>query len=334
MNSSLITLFTFLLVIFASSAAVCSAEVTFTDTSGTQITLPSPAERVVCLNSDVAEAMVALGAGDKVVGVTDSIMTDSALVSHLPNTVSVGDWQTPSVEKVLQLKPDAVITYSSSKPKNVDQFTSAGISLIYLDCYKITSLEHDITSLGIMIGAGERADQYINFMKKWDEIVRSRVSNISEEKIPSVYVEGYTDYSAQGKGSGIDLMMGIARGKNLAADLGEQWPKVTPEWVIKENPSIIIKSASLKPDKTLEDIRTSVSERSGFDTLSAVKNNQVFVINGDLTYGPRSPAGLVYLAKALHPNEFTDISPGEVLKEYATGFVSGMENGDYFSPFL
>ncbi len=128
--------------------------------------------------------------------------------------------------------------------------------------------------------------------------------------------------------------MGIARGKNLAADLGEQWPKVTPEWVISENPDIIIKTASLKPDKTLAQVRESVLTRTGFESLDAIKNKQVYVLNGDLIFGPRSPAGLVYLAKALHPDECKDLNLADVLNEYAAEFVSGVETGDYYSPAL
>ena len=335
MNLKLITsiLCVFLVLVFLGTS-LSSATVTFTDTPGNTITLPAVAERVVCLNSDAAETMVALGAGDKVVGLTESVMTDTVLMGHIPKAVSVGDWQTPSVEKILQLKPDAIITYSSSKPKNGDQFTSAGINLTYLDCYKFTTLKHDVSSLGTMIGASDMAVKYISFMNKWEEKVNSRISSLPAEKIPTVYVEGYSDYSAQGKDSGVDLLMGIAKGKNLAAELGEQWPKVTPEWVISENPSVIIKTASLKPDKTLEQVRTDLLSRTGFDNLTAIKDKRIYVLNGDLTYGPRSPAGFVYLAKVLHPDELKVISPDDVLKEYSDLFVSGMEKGDYYSPVL
>jgi iron complex transport system substrate-binding protein len=331
-NSSQIFLFLALLV--ACFTSICVADVTFTDSAGIEISLPSQAERVVCLNSDASEMIAALGAGNMVIGVTESVLTDTELMKHLPKAVSVGDWQTPSVEKILQLKPDAVISYSSSKPKNVDQFIGAGISLIYLDCYKITTLEDDVTSLGTMIGAEKSAEKYVTFLKKWEDLVRFRVVNLSSQEIPTVYVEGYSDYSAQGKGSGVDLLMDIAKGKNLAADLGEQWPKVTPEWVISQDPSIIVKTASLKPEKSLEVVRSDLLNRKGFEVIQAVKEKEVYVLNGDLTYGPRSPAGLVYLAKVLHPDEFKDISPSDVLKEYAETFVSGMENGDYYSPIL
>ena len=111
-------------------------------------------------------------------------------------------------------------------------------------------------------------------------------------------------------------------------------PKVTPEWVISQDPDVIFKVVAIKSDKTLSEVRDAVIHRSGFEALSAVKNNQVFVLNGDLAYGPRSLAGLVYLAKALHPDQFRDVSPDDVLKEYAEKFVSGMETGEYYSPVL
>jgi len=324
----------FVLVLLAGTASFCTADVTFTDTAGSSVILPAPAERVVCLNGDAAEAMVVLGAGDKIVGVTDSVMNDTALMTHIPNAVSVGNWQTPSIEKILELKPDAVISYSSSKPKNVDQLTNAGIQLIYLDFYKINTLEHDIESMGTMMGAEDKASRYIAFLKKWEDQVSSRIGNIPVDTVPSVYIEGYSEYSAQGKDTGIDILTGIAKGYNIAAGLKEQYPKVTAEWILKENPQVIIKTVSLKPDKTLDQIRTYLVSRTGFETLDAIKNNLVFVMNGDLIYGPRSPAGLVYLSKALHPDECKDLNPADVLKEYAESFVSGADTGDYYSPVL
>lgn len=332
MKEKICVAFTLFLVIITGTLSC--ADVTFTDTAGKTITLSHPAERIVCLNSDIAEAFIALGAGDKVVGITESTMTDTALMKHLPKAMSVGEWQTPGVERILALKPDAVISYSSSKPKNEDQLKNAGINLIFLDCYKFNTLEHDIQSVGTLIGAEGKAQAYIAFKKKWEDQVTSRTNNITAENIPSVYIEGYSDYSAQGKDSGIDILMGIAKGKNLAADLGEQWPKVTPEWIISKNPEIIIKTASLKPNKSLTQIREDVLTRTGFESLDAVKNKKVYVLNGDLIYGPRGPAGLVYLAKVLHPDEFRDLQPSDVLREYATEFVSGVESGDYYSPIV
>jgi iron complex transport system substrate-binding protein len=328
------TILVLFFVLVMLGASLSSATVTFTDTKGDTVTLPAPAERIVCLNGDCAEALVVLGAGDTVVGVADSVMNDTALMAHIQKAVSVGNWQTPSVEKILGLKPDAIISYSSSKPKNADQFSNAGIRLIYLDCYKFNTLEHDMVSIGTMIGAEKKAANYNAFLKKWEDTVNKKVESITEENIPSVYIEGYTDFTAQGKDTGIDILTGLVKGKNLAADLNEQYPKVTAEWILKVNPSVILKTATAKADKNMEKVRTGVEKRNGFETLDAVMNNRIYVLNGDLIYGPRSPAGLVYLAKALHPEETKDLNSAEVLKEYAASFVTGTEEGDYYSPVL
>ena len=322
------------LLLLISMTPFCSADISFTDTTGTLITLPDIAERVVCLNSDAAEVMVALGVGDRVIGVTDSTMKDAALMSHLPEAVSVGTWDTPSLEKVLELEPDAIIMYSSSPPKNAELFENANIELIALDCYRITTMESDVTALGILIGAEAAAAEYISFFHGWEDQIIEAIAEIPDDEIPTVYVEGYTDYAAQGTNSGLDLMLTIAKGKNIAAELGEQWPKVTPEWVLAQNPAIIMKICTPNDETSTEDVWNAVMTREGFEVLQAVQNEDVYVINGDLAYGPRSIAGLVYVAKILHPSVFDDVHPSDVLIEYDERFMSGMSDWDYYSPYL
>ena len=322
------------MLLLCNIGTFCSADITFTDTAGNLITLPDIAERIVCLNSDAAEVMVALGIGDRVIGVTDSTLKDAALMAHLPEAVSVGKWDTPSLEKVLELQPDAIIIYSSSRPKNADIFENAGIQLIALDCYRITTLEDDIATLGIMMGVEEEAAEYIAFFNTWEDMVRERLAEIPDDEIRTVYIEGYTDYAAQGANSGLDLILDIAKGENIAASLGEQWPKVTPEWVLMQNPAIIFKVGTPTDKLSTEDMWNDIMTREGFGVLQAVQNEDVYVINGDLAYGPRSIAGLVYVAKALHPSAFEDIDPSDVLYEYDDRFVSGMSDWDYYSPYL
>ena len=332
-----IFLITFLVILFACVGTFCStafADVQFTDTAGSLITLPDVAQRVVCLNSDAAEVMVALGVGDRVVGVTDSTMRDTTLMAHLPQAVSVGTWDTPSLEKVLELEPDAVIMYSSSPPKNAALFETAGIRLVALDCYRITTMENDVASLGMMVGAEEKATEYIDFFNRWEDTIIETIALISDDEIPTVYIEGYTDYAAQGANSGIDLMLSSAKAVNIASELGEQWPKVTPEWVLMQDPTIILKVCSPTNDTSTEDVWNDVMTREGFEVLQAVQNEDVYVINGDLAYGPRSIAGLVYIAQALHPAFFDDIHPIDVLLEYSERFVPGMADWDYYSPHL
>ena len=69
-----------------------------------------PAERLIVANGDAAELLIALGAGDKIVGVTDSTLSVPYIMDKIPNATSIGNWETPNVEQILALHPDAVIS--------------------------------------------------------------------------------------------------------------------------------------------------------------------------------------------------------------------------------
>ncbi len=320
-----------LLAVFIGSACTC-ADVVFTDTSGEEITLPHPASRIVCLNGDAAEMLIILGAGDRIVGLTETALDDPVLKKQVPNAVNVGDWQTPSVERILALEPDAIITYRSSTPKNSDQFKNAGLPLIYLDCYKTDTLQHDALAMEKLIGEETAADEYLTWINQWETLVQEKTADIPQDAYPRVYIEGYSEYSAQGKDSGSDLLVTEAKGVNIAAGLEGQWPKVTREWVIQQNPVIIIKIVAIKPDTSLASSREMVMNRDGFSDLTAVKRNEVYAFNAELTLGPRSPAGLCTVASILHPEQFTDVDTGEALVSYAEQFLPGADEGESVYP--
>lgn len=69
--------------------------------------------------------LIAFGAGDRIVGVTDSMRNVSYLMDKIPQAQNIGNWQTPDDEQILALHPDAVISYAGYKPNNLDQLTTA-----------------------------------------------------------------------------------------------------------------------------------------------------------------------------------------------------------------
>ncbi|MDO9323984.1 MAG: ABC transporter substrate-binding protein, partial [Methanoregula sp.] len=145
--------------------------------------------------------------------------------------------------------------------------------------------------------------------------------------------ESYSDYSALTMGSGGDLLVTMAGGSNIAGQLPASSPKVNAEWVYAENPEVIIKvAASGKNETELREIHDKIASRTGIANTRAVKNGRVYVMSNSITYGPRSAVGLVYLAKILHPTEFEDIEPLEILDGYAGRFVPGANTTPVFSP--
>lgn len=294
--------------------------------------LTVPVQRIIVTNADAAEMLLALGAQDRIVGVSDTVKNHPVLGPRFTGIESIGSWQAPDIEKIIALNPDAVISYSTYLPKNVDKITASEIPLYTIDCYKIDTLASDTRQLGRLTGKEQAAENYIAFLERYETLVQSRVKNIRDRESPRVYFESYADYSALTMGSGGDLLVTMAGGSNIAGLLPVASPKVNAEWVYAENPDVIIKvAASGKNVTELREIREKITGRTGIANTSAVRNGQVFVLSSSIVYGPRSVIGLVYIAKILHPDEFRDVQPAGILDEYAGTFVARANTTPVFS---
>lgn len=295
----------------------------------------TPFGRIVVTNADAAELLLALGAEGQVVGVSETVKNHPLLGPRYAGAANIGSWSAPDIETILSLHPDAVISYSSYTPKNIGLITSAGVTLLLIDCYKIDTLASDTLLLGNLTGRNDEAARYLAFLDEYESLVRSRTANLSMDRAPRVYFESYSDYSALTMGSGGDQLIAMAGGSNIAGLLPATSPKVNAEWVYAENPDIIVKVAAAgKSDAELRGIRGNISGRTGIAGTNAVVNDRVYILSNSVTYGPRSVAGLVYLAKILHPQEFADIRPQSVLDDYAGRFVPGANLTPVFLPDL
>lgn len=86
-----------------------------------------PPNRVVSLVPSLSESLCELGLGDVLVGVTDYCIHPKGKLSELPR---VGGTKTPSVEKIIELKPDLVlVNQEENSEKVVEQLVLSGINI-------------------------------------------------------------------------------------------------------------------------------------------------------------------------------------------------------------
>ena len=330
-----------LLCLAAVAAVLCSAgcvttvspagAVVVTQINGEVFTLDHPAERIVLINSNAAEMLYVMGAADKVVGVSQSIADHAELGPLFAHAVSVGKWDVPDIETIGSLSPDVMIAFSTSKPLNADAIAAAGIPICYIDCYKPTTIAADVAALGVLTGNSGKAEEFISFYTGVLDAAANATAGISFS--PSVYCEGYTDYSGQAKGSGMDLLIARAGGRNvLTQEMGATSPKVSPEWLVAENPDVLIKVLSVKSMENAADQYAAFIGRTGFANLDAVFENRTYMIRNDIAYGPRTFAGAVAVAKMLHPKAAASLSVRAVLDEYNTRFGLNVSAGEVVYP--
>jgi len=305
-----------------AGSAACSP-VTISQTDGKVVTLPCEPKRIIAANSDAAEMLIALGAADSIVGIVETTRNVSYIMEKIPQAQSIGDWQTPNIEQMLALKPDAVISYASSKPKNLDQILAANITILYLDCYRLPKLAQDARAVGTLTGHEQRAEEYADLVENTTTTIMNRAGTVPTADRPAVYFEGYSDFTAAGTGSGSDDLLMMAGGKNIASNLSGSSPKVSAEWVVAQKPDYVMKVVSSKEARTFAEIAQALETRTGWDTIPAVRQDHVYIFSSSIAYGPKSYIGLASTAKALHPDLFEDLNPSEMLNDYAGRYVAG-----------
>jgi iron complex transport system substrate-binding protein len=132
--------------------------------------------------------------------------------------------------------------------------------------------------------------------------VLQKVAGVTEK--PKVFYElDATDPArpfTAGKGTFIDLLITQAGGENIAASFEGEYPQISQEELIVQDPDVILLGDALYGGITAE----SVAARPGWGDLAAVKNNRVLPFNDDLVSrpGPRMIDGLETLAALLHPD--------------------------------
>ena len=319
-------------------AGESASTITIVDSAGRVVELPYPLERVVVINPPVAEVMLALGVADSVVGTTGSVAKKLEL-GVFSDTLQVARSAhgEPDLEKIIELSPQAVITYGTHPAIDIQQLADAlapaGIAVVGIDAYKLDTLYRDILTLGMLFEKLPDAAELIVFFQNALEAVEEKVGQVAGEG-PRVYAEQHGD-NAYGPGSEWDEIIGMAGGINIFADAPMPYFEADPEVVLERNPQVVLKDTRRTPPMGYgvtdpEPIKAYIDElvaRPGWDALDAVQDGKVYVISTSIGSGPRKIFMVPYLAKIFHPE--LEIDPEALLSTYHETFL-GVEHWGIF----
>ncbi|MDR1155421.1 MAG: ABC transporter substrate-binding protein [Bacteroidales bacterium] len=260
-------------------------------------------------NSDAFEMLVGLGAAENIVGINDISMRRSFFDKSRKWPSIGGNWRNPNVEAMIALKPDIVIGYKRwIEPEGFeDKLKPFHISVERVSCYYMSEYHSDLSLLASLVGKESRADTMIRDFDRIVNMVKNAVTDMDVKR--KAYIE-YSDFTAMGAGSSSNEMLELIGAVNIASKLGIQYPKVSTEWLLEENPDVIIKVVSA--DTITASMYERVVKRAGWDRLDAVKNSRVYLILPELCAGPRAMIGSLYFGKWCYPERFASIDPDSI----------------------
>jgi iron complex transport system substrate-binding protein len=251
-------------------------------------------QRIVSLGPINTENIFLLGAGDRLVANTSYCVHPDAARSK----EKIGSVMQFNIEQILGLRPDLILATGLTSPQQVAQLTASGVRVVHFrQPSSFAAICEQFLELGKLLGLEGKAQEIIDEARKEVGAIQRRVKGLPPKK---VFLQvGATPLFSSVESSFTNDFIVLAGGVNIAA--GKHDGRYNHEMVTAQNPEVIIVAIMGSEGGT------GAREKEGwlrFTPITAVQNQQVFVLDADLICSP-SPLtfvkGLEQVAALIHP---------------------------------
>jgi iron complex transport system substrate-binding protein len=243
-----------------------------------------PPERIVCLTEETVETLYLLGEDRRIVGISGYVVRPVRARREKPR---VSAFTSADIPKILDLKPDLVLTFSDLQADIAAELIKHGVAVHAFNQRTVAEIFDMIRTIGALVGASEPAERLAAELGAALAVTRQRAAQRSFR--PKVYFEEWDEPMISGI-AWVSELIAAAGGDDIFAELSlcksAKNRIVTAEQVVACAPDVIIGSwcgKKFRPEK--------LAARPGFAALPAVKNGAIFEIKSPLILQP-GPAAL------------------------------------------
>lgn len=206
----------------------------YTDDLGRSLSFATPPRRIISLAPSLTETLFALGAGDRVVGVTRFCTAPPEATTR----TQVGDMVQPQVETIASLNPDLVVlSVEGNTHRTFLALERMGMPLFVSNPRSLDGILHSIRVLGKVIGEERRGKELADSLRREMAALRGR----HEGRAPScLMLVSSRPLMVAGAGSFLGEMVEWLGAKNAARDLPGAWPVLNRETMLTLNPDLLL----------------------------------------------------------------------------------------------
>ena len=296
-----------------------------------------PIDRIVSFLPSATELLYEFGVEEKLFGVTheckypenaklkpqviSSVINSDELTSNEINTITctlLRDGKNIfelDNKNLLDANPDLIISQETcevcaaytTEVKTALEILPKKPELYSMDPHNLNEIIQSVTKLGKILQKEKKALEIVHSLRQRIE----NIQNSKNEKIPTVLAIEWIEpfFTA---GHWIPEMIELAGGINLISKTGEHSRRMDMQEVKKSNPDIIIlMPCGFDTIRTLSEYDAILRNNSDWNSLNAVKNNQVFAVDANSFFSKpsiRTVEGLEILAKIIQPDKFKDLT--------------------------
>jgi len=245
---------------------------------------PQIPQRIISVVPSATEMLFAFGLADRVIAVGDY----DQLPAGSGDKPRIGGLLNPNIEKIIEYKPDLVITYGSQDILR-DRMKELGIRIYPFTHGSISQTLDYMMALGRTVGAEDKASEIEHRIRMTFDEIRKHAP-AKHPKVLLVHNRGVgalgSFYSVGGTAFQNELIE-TAGGVNIFGDVDKEVMEPSVEAVLQRRPDIIIET--LPSGLTNAEAERRKSDWNKLAKLPAVVNKRVFIIGEDymLVPGPR-----------------------------------------------
>lgn len=238
--------------------------------------------RIVCLTEETVETLYLLGQEHRIVGVTGYAIRPARVRREKPR---VGAFTSADIPKIMDLRPDLVLTFSDLQAPIVAELIRLGVEVHAFNQRSVAGILQMIRTCGALTGTQDRAEGLIAGYE-------SRLAAIAATPRPfrpKVWFEEWDEPLISGIGW-VSELVGIAGGEDVFPELAAQKSArariLLPDQVIPRKPDVILASWCGK-----KVVPARIAARQGWQDMPAIRNGRIHEIKSPLILQP-GPAAL------------------------------------------
>ncbi|PYO01932.1 MAG: cobalamin-binding protein [Candidatus Rokuibacteriota bacterium] len=278
------------------TAAAPAAALTIHDMAGRPVTLAGSPRRIVSLVPSATEIIFALGADDRLVGVTDYCDFPAAAKGK----PSVGGMVNPSLETIVKLKPELVVaTREGNREETFEDLSRLGIPVFLVEAAHVSDVMTVVRRLAELTERTSAAPAVVAALTRRIDAVRRAVAPLRRPRV--LYVVWPEPLIVPAREALVTELIQLAGGDSISAGDRGSYPRFSLESAIARHPEIIVLAS--------HGTGSAVPAREKWERFTALAGGRaarIEIVDGNLLhrYGPRVVDGLEQLARAIHPEAF------------------------------
>jgi iron complex transport system substrate-binding protein len=260
---------------------------TIRDDLGIVVNLDSPPQRILSLAPNITEALFAIGAGEKIVGVT----TFCDYPPEANEKTKTGGLLDPDYETIVSLNPDLVImtVEGNSQPayKNLEKL---GMKIFVANPKSLEGIFKMIEDFGKITGNENEADDLVQKMMSEKINYVDSLKYISQ-KTCLLLIAINPLMTASGK-TYLNDIIELAGFDNIYKGEAMEYPNINNEDLLSKDPDYIILPIDTNNTFRINQYKSELNSR--FRDLKAVKDSNIILLDENILFrpGPRVLQGI------------------------------------------